>query len=83
MAPSQDAHIKLAGMTITQNEINDLCQWLSTNPKLTKGELTLDLEDKFSKYIGITYSLFVNSGSSANLLLAATNLHYKSLRNKK
>ena len=33
------------------------------------GELTKEFEIKWSKYIGTEYSIFVNSGSSANLLM--------------
>ena len=35
---------------------------------LTAGDFTETFEKKLSKYLGIRHALFVNSGSSANLL---------------
>lgn len=50
-------------------DIDALCEWLKTYPKLTKDKLTLELETKFAQAVGAKYSVFVNSGSSANLLM--------------
>ncbi len=61
--------VKLVNDTINNNDIDQLINWLKTYPKLTKGQLTLDLEDKWSKWLGTNYSIFCNSGSSANLLM--------------
>ena len=61
--------ISLVNDTIDKQDIDDLIKWLQTYPHLTKGELTLEYEDRWSKYLGCKYSLFVNSGSSANLLM--------------
>jgi CDP-6-deoxy-D-xylo-4-hexulose-3-dehydrase len=61
--------IKLVSDTINNNDINQLIDWLKTYPRLTKGELTPLLEDKWSNWLGTDYSIFCNSGSSANLLM--------------
>ena len=61
--------IKLVNDTINNNDIDKLIEWLQTYPRLTKGQLTLDLEQKWSKWLGIKHSIFCNSGSSANLLM--------------
>lgn len=61
--------IKLVNDTINNNDIDQLINWLKTYPRLTKGQLTLDLEAKWSKWLGTNYSIFCNSGSSANLLM--------------
>ena len=61
--------IKLVGDTIDNKDINNLIEWLKTYPRLTKGPLTLDLEQKWSNWLGINNSVFCNSGSSANLLM--------------
>lgn len=61
--------IKLAQDTITNFDIDNLCKWLATYPKLTKDKLTLEFEQKWSDWLGKKYSVFVNSGSSANLLM--------------
>jgi len=62
-------NIKLVKDTITNNEIDNLCKWLSTYPKLTKGALTEEFEQKWSEWQGSKYSVFLNSGSSANLAM--------------
>lgn len=62
-----DLPIKLVKDTITNKEIDSLCSWLSTYPQLTKGSLTTDFERTWSEWLGVKYSVFVNSGSSANL----------------
>lgn len=59
--------IKLVKETITNQEIDSLCSWLSTYPQLTKGKLTEQFEKEWSEWLGVKYSVFVNSGSSANL----------------
>tara|TARA_Y100000310_G_scaffold132720_1_gene131689 strand:+ start:3459 stop:4649 length:1191 start_codon:yes stop_codon:yes gene_type:complete len=66
-----DIQIKypLAKETITEVEIQRLIEWLKKYPRLTKGELTVEFEQKWAEYIGTRYSVFVNSGSSANLLM--------------
>ena len=44
-------NIRLAGNTISKNEINLLIQWLKKNEKLTKGKLTINFEKIFSKWL--------------------------------
>ena len=61
--------IPLVKNTIDNSDIDKLIDWLKTYPRLTKGPLTLQLEEKFSKWLGKKYSVFCNSGSSANLLM--------------
>ena len=61
--------IKLVNDTISNEDIDSLVEWLKTYPRLTKGELTVELEKKWSKWLGVSNSVFCNSGSSANLLM--------------
>ena len=61
--------ITLVKDTIDMNDINLLIEWLKTNPILTKNKLTDKFEEKFSKYQNRKYSVFLNSGSSANLAM--------------
>ena len=61
--------IELVKDTISSDDIDKLINWLKTYPKLTKGPVTLDFERKWSEWLGCKYSVFVNSGSSANLLM--------------
>jgi len=76
--------IKLVSDTINKNDINALVTWLTqdTIPKLTKGELTKELERKWADKIGSKYSVFVNSGSSSILLSLAALLYSNKLKNK-
>lgn len=75
--------IKLASNTIPNNHIDSLSDWLKKYPKLTKGDLTIKFEQIFSQFLGSSHSRFVNSGSSANLLIAAANLYYQDLKSLK
>lgn len=59
--------IKLINDTIDKQDIENLILWLKTNPRLTKNELTKEFEKKWSDWQGCKYSVYVNSGSSANL----------------
>ena len=61
--------ITLVKDTIDNKDIDQLIDWLKTYPRLTKGTVTLELEEKWSKWLGRKYSVFCNSGSSANLLM--------------
>ena len=61
--------INLVKDTINNQDIDRLISWLKTYPRLTKGPVTVELEEKWSKTIGSKYSVFCNSGSSANLLM--------------
>jgi CDP-6-deoxy-D-xylo-4-hexulose-3-dehydrase len=76
-------NIKLAQDTIVQSELESLTNWILSGAQLTKGPLTVEFERKFSEYIGCKYSVFVNSGSSANLLMAYALLEGGYLKNKK
>jgi CDP-6-deoxy-D-xylo-4-hexulose-3-dehydrase len=51
--------------------------------RLTKGDQTLEFEREFSNYVGSKYSVFVNSGSSANLLVASALKESGRLKNMK
>jgi len=61
--------ITLVKDTIDQKDIDRLISWLSTYPRLTKGPITLELEKKWAAWVGTKYSVFCNSGSSANFLM--------------
>lgn len=74
--------IPLVKDTIDQSDINKLIEWLKTNPRLTKGELTLQLEARWSEWLGTKHSVYLNSGSSANLAMAYALLISGRLRNK-
>ncbi len=73
----------LAEDTINSEDIQELIAWLQTNPWLTQGPLVNKLQDLWSQWLGISHSVFVNSGSSANLLMFYALLLSEKLKNKK
>lgn len=75
--------IKLAEDTINKKDIAELIKWLKTNPILTKKERTLEFESVYAKWLGTKYAVFVNSGSSANLLAMYSLIQSGRLKNKK
>jgi CDP-6-deoxy-D-xylo-4-hexulose-3-dehydrase len=75
--------INLVKDTIDTIDIADLIKWLETNPKLTKGPLTIEFESAWSNWLNKKYSVFVNSGSSANLAAIYALILSGKLKNKK
>lgn len=59
----------LAEQTITRDDLDELIAWLKTNPWLTQGKLTREFEQRWADWLGIRYATYMNSGSSANLLM--------------
>jgi CDP-6-deoxy-D-xylo-4-hexulose-3-dehydrase len=77
--------IPLVRDTIDRSDIDAFKEWLGTDeiPRLTKGDLTEQFEAQWSKWLGVEYSVFVNSGSSANLAVAmALSENFKYYRGK-
>ncbi|MDP3792400.1 MAG: aminotransferase class I/II-fold pyridoxal phosphate-dependent enzyme [bacterium] len=73
----------LAEDTIDKADRKAVAEWLLTEPppNLTMGPLTRRFEEKWSRWLGRPYSVFFNSGSSANLSMAAALATNKRLRN--
>lgn len=74
MTRSIQKKILLAEDTINQNDLQELIAWLQTNPWLTQGKLVKQFEETWSNWLGCKYSVFVNSGSSANMLMVYAHL---------
>ena len=53
---------------INGKDINSLISFLKKNLILTQNRMVKKFEDEWSKWLGVKYSVFVNSGSSANYL---------------
>ena len=73
----------LAKETINNEDIDALCDWLKSYPRLTKGSLTWKVEEDWANYIGTEYAVFNNSGSSANLLMVYTAMRAGRVANGK
>ena len=72
----------LAYNTIDKKDYKVLIKFLQKNSYLNQSKITKKFEQSFSKKVGSKYSTFVNSGSSANLLIAQTLLQGNFLKNK-
>ena len=57
---------------IRREDLDLLIAYLQTdNPRLTQGEMVKTFEEEWSEWLGVKYSVYVNSGSSANLITLA------------
>ena len=70
----------LMSNNITLDDINKVINFLKKKPILTQNKKVKEFEKKWSKWLGVKYSVFVNSGSSANFLTIAA---LKNFTNKK
>ena len=75
--------ITLIKDTIDNKDVDNLIEWLKTYPRLTKGAKTLEFESQFAEWIGTKHAVFVNSGSSANLLMVYALKYLGALTNNK
>jgi CDP-6-deoxy-D-xylo-4-hexulose-3-dehydrase len=57
---------------ITETDKQALINFISTSDRYTCGPKVKEFEDAWSKWLGCQHSLFVTSGSAANLLLMAS-----------
>jgi len=62
----------LMANNISREDLDELIEYLKLpDPKLTQGKKVETFEKEWSEWVGVKYSVFVNSGSSANLLTLA------------
>lgn len=80
---SKNTSIPLVKNTIDEKDIESLIDWLKTDPQLTKGPMVTEFEKKWSQWLGKKYSVFVNSGSSANLAAVYSLIISGKMKNKK
>ena len=74
--------IPLVNDTISNQELNDLADWIKTIPRLTKGPLNDEFQQVWSNWLNVKHSVFVNSGSSANLLMVDALIESERLKSK-
>ena len=62
--------LPLMDNNINEDDVNKVIDFLKGNKKriFTQSKKVREFESKWSKWLGVKYSVFVNSGSSANLL---------------
>ncbi|KUP93434.1 DegT/DnrJ/EryC1/StrS family aminotransferase [Tritonibacter horizontis] len=75
--------VTLAEDTISQGELEQTAAWMLAGNRLTKAELTTTFEEEFAAWMGCKHAVFVNSGSSANLLMIYAAQEAGRLRNTK
>jgi CDP-6-deoxy-D-xylo-4-hexulose-3-dehydrase len=75
--------IPLVRDTVSESDISNLIKWLQTNPRLTKGENTIEFEREWSRWNGNKHSIFVSSGSAANLAAYYAMIVSGRMKNKK
>jgi CDP-6-deoxy-D-xylo-4-hexulose-3-dehydrase len=78
-----DKRYLLAEKTIDETDLADLIGWLQSNPWLTQGALVKEFEQRWAAWMGMPYAVFVNSGSSANLLMYYALLLSNQLKNRR
>ena len=83
MTETTNLHYLLAEATIDQKDVEELADWLRTNPWLTQGPLVREFEERWASWLGVRHAVFVNSGSSANLLMYYAALLSGRLKNRK
>ena len=71
-------NLSLMQNNITRDDLDAVIKHLQQDdPILTQSKNVQAFEEEWSEWLGVKYSVFVNSGSSANqLTLAALRLHY-------
>lgn len=64
-------NIPLMSNTINSSDIAALTEFLQKSDRFTNGPKVREFEEAWSKWLGVKYSVFVNSGSSANYMTLA------------
>lgn len=71
-AVSQNLNLPLMRNNVTREDLDAVIEYLKQdNPMLTHGKNVWEFEAEWSRWLGVKYSVFVNSGASANLLTIA------------
>ena len=73
---------KLAHNTIDNDDYKILIKFLENRKILTQSKNVNKFQKNFSDFLKIKYSIFVNSGSSANLLIAQVLIEGNYLKNR-
>ena len=70
--------------SIDEEQKQAMIDFINTTGKFTNGEKVKEFEEKWSEWLGVDYSVYVNSGGSANLLLlnAVAELFFKDEKKK-
>jgi len=67
--------LPLMDNNITRSDMDTLIAFLQGDPRLTQGENVKAFEEEWSQWLGVKYSVYVNSGASANLATISAVRH--------
>lgn len=56
---------------VSEDDLDAVIRFLKTKPRLTQADQVRQFEEEWSAWAGVRYSVFLNSGSSANLITLA------------
>ena len=74
---------KLMSNNFEKNDFTKVKKLISqNNPILTQNKYVKEFEQSWSQWLGVKYSIFVNSGSSANFLTLAVLSQLNKNKNK-
>lgn len=73
---------KLQENALDKKDLLSLSKYILKSPKLTQGKEVKKFENKFSKWNNSKYSILVNSGSSANLIMIYAAKEYYMWKNQ-
>ena len=65
----------LMSNNIPREDLDCVIDFLNTDPILTQSKNVREFEREWSEWLGVKYSVFLNSGSSANVLTMAAMKH--------
>jgi len=68
-------NLRLMEDNITREDLDTLIEFLRGTPRLTQSSQVRAFEDEWSKWLGVRYSVYVNSGASANLITMTALKH--------
>ena len=68
-------NLRLMEDNITREDLDTLIEFLRGTPRLTQSSHVRAFEDEWSKWLGVRYSVYVNSGASANLITMTALKH--------
>ena len=64
-------NIPLISNNVKKEDTEALIEFLKDSDRFTQGPKVIEFENKWSEWLGVKHSLFVNSGSSANFITLA------------
>jgi len=68
LSETMSLNLPLMENNLTKDDLDKVIVFLKEEPILTQSKNMESFEEEWSNWLGVKYSMFVNSGSSANLI---------------